>query len=174
SADGRRLLGEPVRLIKQDQLWEGERVEAPTMWREGGRLYLFFSGNDDASDAYGVGYARCTTPLGPCTQSRRNPILTSRCKASGQHAGVDLGDLAPRQRLRAGEAQFVAAAVRRGRRRRQRRGDVVGRDERVARPPVSGDERHAEAVDARLRGLPGDACQPEPTLGRGLLAPAHR
>lgn len=83
SADGRRLVGRPARLVKQDAPWEASTVEAPTMWREHGRLYLFFSANDFQSDLYSVGYATCRTPLGPCTDSRRNPILKSRCNASG-------------------------------------------------------------------------------------------
>jgi beta-xylosidase len=83
SDDGRRLLGKPRRLVKQDRPWEGEVVEAPTLWRENDRLYLFFSANDFQSDLYSVGYATCRTPLGPCRDSPRNPILKSRCNASG-------------------------------------------------------------------------------------------
>jgi beta-xylosidase len=83
SGDGRRLLGKPARLVRNDAPWEGSVVEAPSMWREHGRIYLFFSANDFQSDLYAVGYARCRTPLGPCRDAAANPILKSRCEASG-------------------------------------------------------------------------------------------
>ena len=89
SADGRTLLGKPRRLVKQDAPWEGSVVEAPTLWRENGRLYLFFSANDFQSDLYSVGYATCRTPLGPCRDSARNPILEEPLRGIGAGPPVD-------------------------------------------------------------------------------------
>ena len=43
AADGLSLVGEPLRLIRNDQLWEGHVIEAPTMFEHDGRYYLFFS-----------------------------------------------------------------------------------------------------------------------------------
>jgi beta-xylosidase len=83
SADGRKLVGKPARLVKQDAVWEGNLVEAPTLWKEEGRYYLFFSANAFDSDAYAVGYATCDAPLGPCEDAPENPILKSACDASG-------------------------------------------------------------------------------------------
>lgn len=77
SADGTELVGEPVRLIRNDQPWHGPVVEAPTMWRRGDRYYLFYSGNVFAGEKYAVGYAVCETPLGPCVDAEENPILVS-------------------------------------------------------------------------------------------------
>ncbi len=83
SPDGSRLTGRRVRLLKQDEGWEASVVEAPTLWREGERLYLFFSANAFDSDLYAVGYATCDGPLGPCEDAPENPILKSACNASG-------------------------------------------------------------------------------------------
>jgi beta-xylosidase len=83
SPDGLRLVGERTRLARQDAAWEGSLVEAPTLWREGGGLFLFYSANDYGSDRYAVGYATCESPAGPCEDARENPILTTRCEAVG-------------------------------------------------------------------------------------------
>jgi beta-xylosidase len=84
SPDGLRVVGNPVDTGEaNDQVWEGQVVEGPTMWKHGGRYVLFYSGNDYASDAYAVGYATCKGPLGPCTDAPENPILTTKCAAHG-------------------------------------------------------------------------------------------
>ncbi|MDQ3778161.1 MAG: glycoside hydrolase family 43 protein [Actinomycetota bacterium] len=83
SADGLRLVGRRKRLVKQDAHWEGKLVEAPTMWREGDRLYLFFSANKYYDETYAVGYAMCAAPLGPCRDAADNPILETACDAVG-------------------------------------------------------------------------------------------
>ncbi len=83
SSDGLRLVGRRVRLVKQDAAWEGPLVEAPTLWKHDGRYYLFFSANVFDSASYGVGYAACGSPLGPCRDSPDNPILATACAAVG-------------------------------------------------------------------------------------------
>jgi beta-xylosidase len=84
SADGLRLVGRPHRTgEKNDAGWEGQVVEGPTMWKHDGRYYLFYSGSDYRNDAYAVGYATCTGPLGPCTDAGENPILHTQCSAHG-------------------------------------------------------------------------------------------
>jgi len=77
SEDGRTLIGEPVRLIRNEKQWHGPVVEAPTMWLHDERYYLFYSGNVYSGEAYAVGYAVCETPLGPCQDAPENPILAS-------------------------------------------------------------------------------------------------
>lgn len=83
SADGLGLAGEPVRLMKQDQPWEGALVEAPFLWLRDGTYYLFYSANDYGSDAYAVGYAVCEGPLGPCSKPSAEPLLVSSDDAAG-------------------------------------------------------------------------------------------
>jgi beta-xylosidase len=76
--DGLSLVGEPARLVRNDKAWEGRVVEAPTMWKQDGKYYLFFSANNYAGLEYSVGYANCETPTGPCEDAPENPILKSR------------------------------------------------------------------------------------------------
>jgi beta-xylosidase len=81
--DGLSVLGNPVRLIRDDQPWEQRLVEAPTMVRSPAAYQLFFSAaffgwNDNQRlSPYGMGYASCAGPLGPCRKSPDNPILHS-------------------------------------------------------------------------------------------------
>jgi beta-xylosidase len=83
SADGLSLTGDPVSLVRNDKPWEGHVVEAPTMVEQGGAYVLFFSANDygwqntQRVSNYGIGYATCQGPLGPCTDAPNNPFLAS-------------------------------------------------------------------------------------------------
>lgn len=83
SPDGTELVGEARRLASNDAGWEGAVVEAPTLWLEDGRYYLFYSGEAFDSELYAVGYATCEGPLGPCADAAANPILKSACGARG-------------------------------------------------------------------------------------------
>jgi len=78
--DGLGLVGDPVRLVRNDRNWEGRVVEAPTMWKHEDKYYLFFSANNYAGFEYAVGYANCQSPMGPCEDAPENPILASRMK----------------------------------------------------------------------------------------------
>jgi beta-xylosidase len=75
SPDGLSLVGEPTRLLSNDTRWEGPVVEAPTMWKQDAKYYMFFSGNVYNTIDYAIGYATCESALGPCTDSPDNPIL---------------------------------------------------------------------------------------------------
>ncbi len=75
--DGLSLVGEPKQLLSNDIGWEGAVIEAPTMWKQSGSYYLFFSGNAYNTVNYAIGYATCASPTGPCTDAEENPILKS-------------------------------------------------------------------------------------------------
>jgi beta-xylosidase len=81
--DGLSVLGEPVELIRDDKSWEQRLVEAPTMVRSPSGYQLFFSAayfgwNDNQERSpYGMGYATCSSPVGPCTKAPDNPFLHS-------------------------------------------------------------------------------------------------
>src|SRR5215207_807685 len=82
--DGLALVGLPRSLgVGNDAAWEGDLIEAPTLWREGDTYYLFYSANDYGSTGYAVGYATATRVLGPYRDGPGNPILRSRGKAAG-------------------------------------------------------------------------------------------
>jgi beta-xylosidase len=78
SADGLQLLGKPTALIENNEFWEGQVIEAPTMFKHDKGYYLFFSANDYSGASYAVGYATCDTPTGPCVQAPENPVLKSQ------------------------------------------------------------------------------------------------
>jgi beta-xylosidase len=83
NADGTKLIGKPVKLDYDRWGWEGGLIEAPFMWKQGGKYYLFYSANGYASYDYAVGYAVCKTPMSPCKDAPENPILKSKCSAAG-------------------------------------------------------------------------------------------
>jgi beta-xylosidase len=79
--DGLSLVGEPVRLVRNDRAWEGRVVEAPTMIKRDEQYYLFFSAHNYAGHEYAVGYATCESPMGPCEDAPENPILQSNLQS---------------------------------------------------------------------------------------------
>lgn len=83
SGDGARLVGSPVPLMTNDRSWQGNLVEAPEMVRHAGRYVLFYSANDYASPRYGIGYALCRGPLGPCTDRSSASLIASNGDAAG-------------------------------------------------------------------------------------------
>ena len=76
SSDGLALAGEPTRLIRQDQEWEGDLVEAPTMVVRDEGYVLFYSANGYAGPDYAIGYATAAALGGPWTK-HDGPWLTS-------------------------------------------------------------------------------------------------
>jgi beta-xylosidase len=76
SEDGLSLTGEATRLLKQDQPWEGNLVEAPTMVVRDGTYTLLYSANDYGGDAYAIGFATADAPTGPFTKAEE-PLLTT-------------------------------------------------------------------------------------------------
>lgn len=78
SDDGLRLAGKPTDLgVVNDQPWEGDLIEAPTLLLKNGVYFLFYSANSYDTESYAVGYATSTTLLGPYTDAPENPILAS-------------------------------------------------------------------------------------------------
>jgi len=87
--DPARLVGEPVRLLKQDRPWEGPLVEGPFLWRRDGRYYLFYAANAFADPAYAEGYAVADAITGPYAKAPENPILVGDARREGPgHASL--------------------------------------------------------------------------------------
>ncbi len=82
-ADGRTLLGQPVKILAPSEPWEGTIVEAPDMVEAWGTYWLFFSGNWFNQPAYGIGVAACQSPFGPCTDTSPAPLLGSNLQGEG-------------------------------------------------------------------------------------------
>lgn len=83
SGDGLALQGEPTQLIRNDRVWEGPLVEAPTLWKHGDTYYLFYSANSYNNQTYAVGYAVAHTILGPYTKPTRQPLLKTDIRNHG-------------------------------------------------------------------------------------------
>lgn len=83
SADGMRLEGEAVALLRNDTKWEAHVIEAPTMVRTASGYAMFYSANhygwetDQRLSPYAIGWAKCDGPMGPCKDAAQNPILYS-------------------------------------------------------------------------------------------------
>lgn len=77
NGDGLNLIGEPVELIRKDQLWEEPLIENPAVWKHNGVYYLLYSANWWESNRYAVGYAVCEKITGPCIKPEPGPILRS-------------------------------------------------------------------------------------------------
>jgi len=82
------LTGSPSEILTSDQAWQKTSVEGvvegPDMVEVGGTDYLFYSGNDETTASYAIGYASCPNgPSAPCTDGSSNPILTSAIGMSG-------------------------------------------------------------------------------------------
>jgi beta-xylosidase len=82
--DGISLLDAPMELLKRDRSWEAPLIEGPSMVKSGDRYFLFYSANWWESPNYGIGYAICSTPHGPCSKKTLDaPLVQSTGDALG-------------------------------------------------------------------------------------------
>jgi beta-xylosidase len=89
SPDGLTLAGPPVKLVKQDQSWEGNLVEAPTLVRHGSQYTLLYSANDYSGPKYTTGYATADKITGPYRKAPQ-PLLTSAATGLVGPGGQDV------------------------------------------------------------------------------------
>jgi beta-xylosidase len=84
SPTGLELVGARASILSRDRPWEGALIEGPSMLKHDGRYLLFYSANDWQSASYAVGYATCSSPLGPCTKVTTDaPLFASHGDALG-------------------------------------------------------------------------------------------
>jgi len=82
--DGISLLAAPTELLQRDRTWEHPLIEGPSMLKVGTVYFLFYSANWYESASYGVGYATCATPFGPCEKRTQDgPLVGSSGEALG-------------------------------------------------------------------------------------------
>lgn len=82
TSDGLALRGPTREILRNDQKWEGDLVEAPSLIYRHGWYYLIYSANGFAGDAYAVGVARSRDIWGPYEKKPR-PILRDDADFSG-------------------------------------------------------------------------------------------
>ena len=86
-------------LLRTALPWEGNVIEAPSLVRYDGRLYLFYSGNKYTTSSYAIGYAVCASPTGPCSRVQQSPLLASGGGVAGPGAQVGFKDEQGRLRM---------------------------------------------------------------------------
>jgi beta-xylosidase len=100
SSDGLSLVGTRAMLLKQDRAWQAPVIEGPSMYAAGGVYYLFYGAGDWNSSNAAIGYALCTSPLGPCNnRSTSGPWLASRDGAVGPSGPAVFSDVSGSTRL---------------------------------------------------------------------------
>jgi beta-xylosidase len=94
TADGLRFKpgSEQHVLLRTAMPWEGNVIEAPSLVRYDGRLYLFYSGNRYTTSSYAIGYAVCASPTGPCSRVEDGPLLATGGGVAGPGAQVAFKD----------------------------------------------------------------------------------
>jgi beta-xylosidase len=71
-------------LLRYSGGWEKPLIENPSLLDENDQLILFYSAGRWQSDTYGVGYARCDGPAGPCVKETVNaPLIESDASVAG-------------------------------------------------------------------------------------------
>lgn len=90
SADGLTRQGEPVRLIRADQEWEGRLIEAPTLWKRNKKYYLLYSANAYVNERYAIGYAVASKLTGPYVKSSASLLVTDRERGIIGPGGQDI------------------------------------------------------------------------------------
>lgn len=78
----RRLTGERVVVLENDQDWEAHLIEGIWVVQRSDRFYMFYSGNDFSTPEYGTGVAVADAPLGPYRKVER-PLLRSTAEWAG-------------------------------------------------------------------------------------------
>jgi beta-xylosidase len=86
-------------LLRTALPWEGNVIENPSMVRYRGALWLFYSANEWRSSRYRVGYAKCSSPLGPCTRATTTPVLANTSTQLSRAGGSAFLDTAGGLRL---------------------------------------------------------------------------
>jgi arabinan endo-1,5-alpha-L-arabinosidase len=90
SNDGLSLEDSVTRLLTVDLSWEGDLIEAPTLWKQGGKYYLFYSANAYASSSYAIGYAVADNLLGPYRKSEEPLLRTEPAEGIVGPGGQDI------------------------------------------------------------------------------------
>ncbi|MGQ0825481.1 MAG: glycoside hydrolase family 43 protein [Actinomycetota bacterium] len=92
--DGLGFIGTPNVLLLQDNTWYPwqSTIENPQMRVHDGTYNLFFSTNKWDSPDYGMTYAVCSGPAGPCRQARSQPWVSSYGNVRGPGGGATFVD----------------------------------------------------------------------------------
>ncbi|RST31644.1 glycoside hydrolase family 43 [Sphingomonas ginkgonis] len=89
--DGRALVGERHQVLSNDLDWEGHLIEGPFVWKQEGRYWLFYAGNDFTSPLYGIGVASAERLTGPYVKQPEPLLRSTETWLAPGHASVARG-----------------------------------------------------------------------------------
>lgn len=92
--DGLATAGAPVELIRNDQPWERDVVEGPSMIEVDGEYHLFYSANRWDTEDYAVGHAVCESVTGPCVKDPEPWLAADPDAGVVGPGGLEVVDLA--------------------------------------------------------------------------------
>jgi beta-xylosidase len=98
AGNGTTLIGRPSILLSYSGGWETgptaseSTIEDPSMLRDDGHYFLFFSGGGYLGTTYGTGVAVCDSISGPCHQQGDQPVLSSTLAVAGPGGGTAFFD----------------------------------------------------------------------------------
>lgn len=91
NTDGSQVTGEKVKVLENDQPWEGHVVEGIWVLKHDDRYHMFYAGNDFSTSEYAINVAVSRSPWGPYVKSA-TPFLRSTREWSGPgHPSVAIG-----------------------------------------------------------------------------------
>ena len=113
STNLQNVQGNPNLLMSADQSWQSGIVEGPDMYDDNAQgndnYYLFYAGSDEGANTYGIGWALCGGPTGPCQDGTMdNPMLTTQPGMSGP-GGPDVFTATPTASNPSGTVMAFAA-----------------------------------------------------------------
>ena len=71
------LMGSAKSILSSTQAWQNGIIEGPNMAIINSKYYLFYGGSRYYDSSYAIGYATCSSAIGPCTDSSSNPFISS-------------------------------------------------------------------------------------------------
>jgi arabinan endo-1,5-alpha-L-arabinosidase len=74
---GTQISGKPVAILWSKKNWEHGNIESPTLIKNNGLYFLFYSGSFFNKNSYAIGYVVSKKINGPYTYPSENPILQS-------------------------------------------------------------------------------------------------
>lgn len=89
SADGLKLVGKPVEVMRNEAAWEAHLIEGPFVFKRGNFWYMFYAADSCCTKTcnYKVGVARSRELVGPWEKNPANPIIagneTWKCPGHG-------------------------------------------------------------------------------------------
>lgn len=90
--DGISLVGSPTVLLVRDRNWEHPLIEGPSMVKRNDKYFLFYSAAWWESPNYGIGYAVCSSPVGPCTKKTLDGPLVGSANGALGPGGQEIFD----------------------------------------------------------------------------------